>query len=118
MFQVPKNGSVAYGDVFRNITGNVMLDERNTDYTKILYQETFRPNQGGLSNAGADEYTFFKRYFIPHKKTYKFGPNEGATAHNQPDIYVLVLCYDAYGAALTDNIGYLQMFVEMQYKDL
>ncbi len=42
---------------------------------------------------------------------------EGAQTHNQSDIYVLILCYDAFGSVITDNIGYMQMFHELQYKD-
>lgn len=115
--QIPKGGSVGYNDVFKNITGNIMLDEHNTDYTKVLMQRSFRPNQAGLDNTGQDEFTFVKKFFLPLKKTYKFGPGENAITHNQPDIYIVVLAYDAYGTAVTDNIGYCQMFCEMQYKD-
>jgi len=117
VFQVPKGGSVAYADVFKNITGNIMLDEPNTDTTRVIFQRSFRPNQAGLGNVGGDEYTFVKKYWIPHKRTYKFGPSENAASHNQNDVYVVVLAYDAYGAAVTDNIGYMQMFFELQYKD-
>jgi hypothetical protein len=35
----------------------------------------------------------------------------------QGDIIVVVLCYDAYGSLIADNIGYMQMFTEMQYRD-
>jgi hypothetical protein len=113
VFQVPKDGSTAYADVFKSITGNVMLDEPNTDTTKVLFQRTFKPNDAGLQAAGGREYTFIKKWFVPHKKTYKFGPAESAQTHNQSDVYVLVLCYDAFGSVITDNIGYMQMFHEL-----
>jgi hypothetical protein len=74
VFQIPKDGNTSYADVFKSITGNVMLDEVNTDITKVLFQRTFRPNESALQVAGGREYTFIKKWFIPHKKTYKFGP--------------------------------------------
>lgn len=117
VFQVPKGTSVAYADVFRNVTGNIMLDETNTDHVKVLMVRNFRPNQAGLDATGQDEYTFFKRYFVPCKKLYKFGPADNVQTHNQPDIYVSVSAYDAYGSVITDNIGYMQMFTELQFKD-
>jgi len=117
VFSVPKGGSVSYSDVFKNITGNVMLDEPNSDYTKVLFMRSFRPNQAGITGTGNDEFTFFKRWYIPHKRLYKFGPGESTYTHNHPDIYVVVLAFDATGTPLTDNIGYMQMFIELQYKD-
>jgi len=117
VFQIPKGNAVAYNDVFKNVTGNVMLDETNTDTTKVLFSRTFRPNQAGLMNAGQDEYTFIKKYWIPHKKLYKFGPGENVQDHNQMDVYVAIMAFDAFGAAITDNIGYMQMFFELHYKD-
>lgn len=117
VFSVPKGNTVAYNAVFKDVTGNVMLDEPNTDTTKVLFSRSFRPNQSGLAGIGGDEFTFFKKFYIPHKRVYKFGPAENVVTHNQPDIYVVVLCYDAYGSVLTDNIGYMQMFHEMQFRD-
>jgi len=117
VFQVPKGGSITYGDVFRTTTGNIFLDEPNRDHKKVLMSRTFRPNQAGLLNAGQDEYSFFKKFYVPLKKTYKFGPADNAQTHNQPDIYVGISAYDAFGSLVTDNIGYVQMFTELEYKD-
>jgi len=118
VYSIPKNGSVAYGDVFKNITGNVLLDEHNTDTTRILYQKYLRPSPSLDGNASAKEYTFTHKCFIPHKKTYKFGPAENVGTHNQSDVYIAVIVYDAFGSVITDNIGYCQVFTEMQFKDL
>lgn len=116
-YSVPKGQSIAYGDIFKNITGNVLLDEHNTDTTKILYEKYLRPSPSLDGNSTAKEYTFCHRCFIPHRKTYKFGPTEGGQSHNQNDIYFAAIVYDAFGSAITDNIGYMQIFTEMQYKD-
>lgn len=115
--QVPKGGSVAYNDLFRNVTGNVMLDEVNGDYTKVLMDKTYRPNQASLAFTGVREYTFIKKLYFKHKKLYKFGPGENVVTHNHADIHVVLLAYDAFGSAISDNIGYVQMFHQMDYKD-
>jgi len=80
-FSVPKDESVSYNDVFKNITNNVLLDESNGDSTKVVYDKVFRPNQAGLAATGNDEYTFCKKFWI-HKRTYKFGPGENVNTHH------------------------------------
>jgi len=73
-----------YTVVFEAVTNNVLLDDPNKETTKVLVSGYIRSNQGGLTATGNDEYTFCKRLFIPHKKTYKFGPDDNAVTHNQP----------------------------------
>jgi len=116
VYSIPKGGSIAYGDVFKNITANVLLDEPNTDYTQVIYQRNLRPSPD-LSGTGGDEYTFCHKFFVPHKKKYKFGPGENVITHNQRDVYFAIICYDAFGSVITDNIAYMQVFTELQYKD-
>ena len=43
---------------------------------------------------------------------YKIDPVDSVLTHNQNDVYFCILCYDAYGAAITDNIAYFQAFTE------
>jgi hypothetical protein len=117
-YSVPKGGSITYDAVFKNVAQNVLLDEKNTDYTRVIMDKTFRPNQAGLGATGNDEYTFAKKFFIPHKKKYKFGAGEGVTTHNQHDLWFTCMVYDAFGSVITDNIAYMQVFTELQYKDL
>jgi hypothetical protein len=85
---------------------------------ELLPQGWMRPNKAGLTVTGNDEYTFTKRLYIPHKKLYEFGPADGATTHNQHDVFFTIMAYDAYGSLNTDNIAYYQVFTEIQYKDV
>ncbi len=50
-YSIPKNGSINYADVFKNVTGHVLLDEHNTDTTRILYQKYLRPSPSLDGNA-------------------------------------------------------------------
>jgi len=115
--QVPKGGALPYNSVFNNITNNILLDDLNKDYVKILKQGYWRPNQAALAATGNDEYTFVKKVSIPYRRLVRFGPTDGVTSHNQNDVYFCIMCYDAFGALITDNIAYYQAASEMIYKD-
>jgi len=115
--EVPKGGTLTYANVFNNVTGNVLLDDFNKDYVKVLKQGIWRPNEAALAATGNDEYTFVKKISIPYRRMVKFGPADAATTHNMNDIYFTILCFDAYGSLITDNIAYYQAAVEMIYKD-
>lgn len=117
VLSVPKGSSITYANWYQLVTGNVMLDDPNRDFVKTLKSEVWRPNEAGLVGGQADEYTFTKKMWIPYKKHLKFGPAGGATTHNDDDLYVVLMAYDAYGAAVTDNIGYVQMAAIMCYRD-
>ena len=117
-FSVPKGTAITYANVFENVTNNVLLDDANRDTTRVIASGYMRPNQAGLSATGNDEYTFTKRLWIPHKKLYKFGPADGANEHNQHDVYFTLMCYDAFGSVITDNIAYFQGYTDLAFKDL
>ncbi len=110
--------NLPYNNVFENTTGNVLLDEIQRDTCRVLATGYMRPNQAGLADTGNDEYTFCKRLFIPHKKLYKFGPNDSQQTHNQHPVYFFVMVYDAFGSLITDNIAYYQVFTKLIYKDV
>lgn len=114
--EVPKGGALPYNSVFSNVTNNILLDDLNKDYVKILKQGTWRPNQAGLT-VGTREYSFVKKLTIPYKRLVKFGPTDGVTTHNQNDVYFCILCYDTFGTLVADNIAYYQACSEMIYKD-
>lgn len=122
IIQVPKGGSVAYNTVFDNVSGNVLLDNINKDKVKVLKQFTLK-KAVPQTNLHVDdvlhytrEMTFPVKIWIPHKKLYKFDINNGTT-HNNNDIYLITMVYDAYGTLTTDNIAYQQLVSTMYYKD-
>ena len=115
--KVPKGSTYTYANWFRNITSNVMLDNINTDFCKVLKQGTMRPNEAGLGATGGDEYTFVRKYFVPYKKLLKFGPADGSQTHNDEDIYLLIAPYDAFGSLVSDNVAYMQAAFTLYYKD-
>lgn len=117
VLSVPKGSSITYANWYQLVTGNVLLDDPNRDFVKVLMSGLWRPNEAGLVGGAADEYTFTKKMWLPYKKHLKFGPAGGATTHNDDDLYVILMAYDAFGAMTTDNIGYVQMAAIMCYRD-
>ena len=117
VLKAPKGSSYSYSDWFINVTTNVMLDDINTDYLKVLKSGLWRPNEAGLTATGNDEYTFVKEIIVPYKKLVKFGPADGARTHNDDDIWFLLCAYDAYGSLGSDNVAYIQVHQEVNYKD-
>lgn len=117
VLSAPKGTSPTYANFFINITGNILLDDPNMDTVTVLKTGIMRPNEAGLAATGNDEYTFAKRWWLPYKKLLKFGPGDAAVTHNDNDIYLIVIPYDAFGSLGTDNIAYMQASVEIYYKD-
>ncbi len=83
--------NLPYNAIFENVTGNILLDDIQKDIVRVIATGYMRPNQAGLAATGNDEYTFTKWLFIPHKKTYKFGPGDSVRTHNQDDVYFFVM---------------------------
>lgn len=117
LVKVPKGTTIAYGNWFENTTGNVLIDQPNRDFVKILKSGYWRPNEAGLAGGGGDEYTFVKQVWLPYKKTLKFGPGQAATTHNDDDLYFTLMGYDAFGTLITDIVGYVQTMVYLAYRD-
>lgn len=118
VLKVPKQSAVNYNTWFVNNTGNVLLDDPNEDFVKVVKQGTWRPNQAALLTSGAREYTFTKRIVVPYKRLIKFGPADAATSTNDgTDLYFVLMAYDAYGALITDNIAYVQVLMELKFRD-
>ena len=117
VLSVPKGSPISYGDWFINTTSNILLDDPNPDFVKVLKQGFWRPNQASLISTGTKEYTFPKRITIPYKKLLKFGPADGAITHNDNDLYFILMAYDAFGTQSADNIAYCTMSLEMSYRD-
>nr|QXP07617.1 MAG: putative capsid protein [Arizlama virus] len=115
--KVPKGSPYTYTTWFNAITNNVLLDDMNADFVKVLKSGQMRPNEAGLSNAGGDEYTFVKKFWFSYRHLLKFGPNNAAVTHNDDDLYFMFAAYDAYGSLLTDNIAYIQAGISLYYRD-
>jgi len=113
----PRGATYSYQAFFRNVTGNALLDQMNTDFVKILKSGTWKPHDGYMDNA-SDEYTFTKQFWVPRKKLLKFGPTDGSNFHNDTvDIYTIMVAYDAFGTLPTDNIAYVASFSDVFYRD-
>lgn len=117
VLKVPKGSSIQYANWFSANTNNVMLDDPNRDFVKVLASGLWRPNEAGLVGGSADEYTFTKKMWVSYKKHLKFGPANAATTHNDDDLYFILMAYDAFGSPSTDNIGYVQFGASMLYRD-
>jgi len=117
VLSVPKGSSITYSDWFKATIGNVLLDEPNKDFVKTLKTGLWRPNEAGLSATGAREYTYPKELYIPYKKKLKFGPADAAITHNDDDLYLVIMAYDAFGTQVTDNIGYITPLLICYYRD-
>jgi hypothetical protein len=46
------------------------LDEIITYHCKVIDQGWFHPNMSGIGGTGGDEFTFTKRFWIPHEFTF------------------------------------------------
>lgn len=117
LLSVPKGTTISYANWFEATTSNVLLDQPNRDFVKVLKRGYWRPNEAGLAGGGGDEYTFTKQLWLPYKKLLKFGPGQGATTHNDDDLYFSLMGYDAFGTLITDIVGYVQTMVVLSYRD-
>ncbi|AYP28944.1 MAG: putative capsid protein [Cressdnaviricota sp.] len=129
--QRPGLGVLTYNLLFETSTNNGMLDKINTDRVTVLWEKWIKPQRSTLftteptvtgapqytANAVTREYTFVRRFWVTRKKTYKF-ESDGGAQHDDKDIWMYVLPYDAFGTLQTDNIGYVQPWVDINYKDL
>jgi len=122
--QRPGTGPLSYNLLFETSTNNGMLDKVNTDRCTVLWQKWIKPGFPMSSHTlmpGAEEYgqeyTFVRRFIINRKKTYVF-ESDGGSQHNDRDIWLYVVPYDAFGTLDTDNIAYVQTWVDINYKDL
>lgn len=114
-----------YNQWFENHTGNILLDPVNKDVCRVLRSGEWRPNQASLAASGGREYTFTKKIWIPYKKQFTYGPDDGAQTMMTPakHLYMVIGAYDAYGSitpgpgAVGDNIAYIQVCSTLYYKD-
>lgn len=118
---LPKGTGPTLGTVLVNSTSNILLDSVNTDLCTVLYQKYWKPQRSTLFSEGGgvastNEFTVPFQFWIPRKREYKFSA-DGGTTHNDNDIHLVLFAYDAYGTVMTANIGYVQLWVKMFYRD-
>jgi hypothetical protein len=115
--KIPKGSAATYVNCFNAYTNNVMIDDINTDFCKVLKKGSFSSKWAGQDATVGKESTSFKTISVPYKKLYKFGPGNGAVTHNDDDVALITAAYDAYGTLLTDNIGYFESMLDIYYRD-
>lgn len=117
--EVPWNTSETYANWFKVISGNVLLDDPNPDFVLRKRMDKFiRPNQASLLTTGARRYTFCRKMWIPYTKKVRFGPADATTAQtNRPELYFVVMAYDAQNTAQSDKIAEVACYVETVYRD-
>lgn len=116
IMKVPKGVSYTYSSFFFAISNNVLLDDTNTDYVKVLATKIYKPYTGRMENS-TDSFTFARKLWVPYRRVLNFGPANGAQTHDDGDIYALVTAYDASGTLLTDVLGSVQMWCSLYYRD-
>lgn len=123
VLKVPKGTAVSYSTFFDAITNNVLLDTPNKDKVSVLKTLTMKPAKStmflanyGSSSGNNKEFTFPVKIWLPYRRVYKF-QSDGGTPHNDGDLYLIKLVYDAYGTLTTDNIAYVQLISTVYYKD-
>lgn len=114
-----------YAELYDNVTGNGLLDTVRYDkFSKIYVDKKIRISYAnnvtgsvaGETNTG--ELTKPMKIYIPFNKFLTFS-NGSLSSKDLPEIIrVFCLPYDAYGTLLTDNIGYIQLWQRVYYKDV
>lgn len=118
VFRTTKGYAISpYTQVFDNQTGNVMLDALDKDRVKVISDKKYSQKVDVNDHNANKEITFFRKLWIPHKALYKFY-DDGLNDNSYPyDIHLAIMCYDAYGSLVTDNIAYVQLWSRFYFKD-
>lgn len=116
------NPFATYESLFDNISGNCMLDKVNPDLVKVIFDKIIGNSnlQTLTGGSGNDEQTRFRKFWIPIKKKFVFR-DDASQAFNRPlyNIGLVVLAYDTYGSIQnTENIGAVQLWQRLYYKDV
>lgn len=116
IMKVPKGAVYSYTSWFKSITSNVLLDDPNDDFVKVLKRGVIKDYNGDVGDEGK-EYTFTRTIWLPYRKLLKFGPASSALTHNDDDLWFMCAPYDAYGTLDIANVGYFQMSSTIYYSD-
>lgn len=100
----------AYGDIFDNVTGNIMIDPIDKGKAKVLYDRTIGAGNINPSNSTDDVVIHRKFYLKGYKYPVKHEDN-GSSAVNKPMFrdHMFVFGFDSHGSIVTDTIGQMQI---------
>lgn len=117
VFETSQDWSYSYGDLFENVTGNVMLDGINRDSCKVLAQKWYKPFKNPTyGQAGGDEFSFTMKMWIPRRKLIKFAQN-GGYDHNDRKVNFAIIAYDTLGTIISDTIASMEWWQRTYYRD-
>jgi hypothetical protein len=126
VYSAPYNSSppsTSYGNLFDNVTGNVMIDSMDKDVVKVhknmlIYPKNISANIVAFPEEEmAKEVTSFRKVWIPYRTKVRYANNTAYTELTNRSFYVLVMAYDTYGTLVTDNIGAVQCWQRFYYRD-
>lgn len=115
--------SVTYGNLFDNVTGNVMIDSMDKDRVKVIKSMLVYPKNVSANLSGDGYYignkesTCFRKIWIPYRTKVKYANDTSGSELTNRSIYVIVMAYDTYGTLQTDNIGAVQCWQRFFYRD-
>ena len=115
--------ATSYGNLFDNVTGNVMIDSMDKDAVKVhknmlIYPKNISANLVAFPEEEvAREVTSFRKVWIPYRTKVRYANNGAYTELTNRSFYVLVMAYDTYGTLSTDNIGAVQCWQRFYYRD-
>lgn len=108
----------SYGDIFDNITGNIMTDPVDKDIQSVLYDKIHGVKGINPTNS-TDNIIFFKKIWMPKQK-YKVQVEDNDSNNVKYPRFFDYLCifgFDAHGSLTTDTIGSVQVSRRLYFVD-
>lgn len=113
----------AYSQLFDAVTGNVMIDTMDKDGVKVhknmlVYPKNISANLTAYPEPETNkEVTSFRKVWVPYRTKVKYASDVSNTELTNRSYYCLVMAYDTYGTLTSDNIGAVQCWQRMFYRD-
>lgn len=116
----PQQEPSAVNQMFDDVSGNIMLDSLNTDRFKVVYSKFIKshisPQLGTGASSEQKEFTRIWRFYLRTPRKIDFR-DPSSNEYSGFRHYMYVFAYDAYGTLITDNIGYVQTYTNLYFKD-
>lgn len=112
-----------YSTLFDDVTGNVMIDGMDKDAVKVhksmmIYPKNISANlKYEVDSFNTSEVTTFRKVWVPYRTKLKYLNDTSTSELTNRTFYALVMAYDTYGTLVTDNIGAVQCWQRMFYRD-